>query len=225
MTRFIWNTEYIEEHTLDNKIISDAGIELIAEDEIFVEHQNYECYYVSQYGRILSGKKKEPHLLQQFVQGSKDRPYPAVSLTGRGWKRNFNIGRAVADIYCPNFWGYFKIKPNVIDLHKYEAHHCDKNTFNNNYLNMILLPKEFHALANHIESYALLDGTELHEYTNPLRIVEQTNCDLYPDDIIGVKWWKRTGELQDNGYTMYKIDTYWIGLKYRKQAEKTKKQK
>ena len=90
---------------------------------------------------------------------------------------------------------------------------------------MILLPKEFHALANHIESYALLDGTELHEYTNPLRIVEQTNCDLYPDDIIGVKWWKRTGELQDNGYTMYKIDTYWIGLKYRKQAEKTKKQK
>lgn len=218
MANFIWNTEYIEEHTLDSKIISDAGIELIAEDEIFVEHQYFERYYISQYGRVLSTKGKAPKLLKQYVQGSKDRPYPGVSFSDVK-KSGFNVGRAVADVYCPNFWGYFKIKPNVIDLTRYEAHHCDRNTFNNNYLNMILLP---HGLANYIESYALLEGTELHEYINPLRIVEKTN--LYPDEIIDVGW-NQKGELKENGYTMYNVEGYWIGLKYRKKAEKTKKQK
>lgn len=222
MATFIWNTEYIEEHTLDNKIISDAGIKLTAEDEIFVEHQDFERYYISQYGRVLSAKRKTLKLLTQFAQGPKDRPYPAVSLTKDGGKRNFNVSRAVADIFCPNFWSRFKRMPNVVDLNKIEAHHCDKDPYNNNYLNLILLPQYLHHVAHTIESYALLEGTELYECINPLRIVGKTN--LYPDEIIDAGW-NQKGELKENGYTMYNVEGYWIGLKYRKQAEKTKRGK
>lgn len=37
---FIWNSEYIAQHTLDNHIITDSGIKLLNDDEIFVEHDS-----------------------------------------------------------------------------------------------------------------------------------------------------------------------------------------
>ena len=222
MANFIWNCDYIAEHILDSKIVGDAGIELIAEDEIFVEHQNYECYYVSQYGRVISMKHKKLRMLRQTRQGKKENPYPAVSFSRNGWRNGYSVGRVVADIFCPNFWSRFKKSSWVVDLTDLEAHHCDRDPNNNNYLNLILLPSYWHHVAHTIESYALLDGTEMYECINPLRIVEKTN--LYPDEIIDAGW-NQKGELRADGYTMYNVEGYQIGLKYKKQAEKTKKQK
>ena len=55
------------------------------------------------------------------------------------------------------------------------------------------------------------------EYLNPLRIVEATNMDLELEDIICAGW-NRKGESSDTGYTAYKIDRYWIGLKFADKA-------
>lgn len=214
MTNFIWNCDYIAEHTLYNKIITDAGIKLIAEDEIFVEHQNYERYYVSQYGRVISMKNKKLRLLKHTQQGKRQNPYPAISFSRNGWRKGYNVGRVVADIYCPNFWSRFKKSSWVADLTDLEVHHCDKDPYNSNYLNLILLPSYLHHIAHTIESYALLEGKELYECINPLRIVERTN--LTPDEIIDAGW-NQKGELKENGYTMYNVEGYRIGLKYKKQ--------
>ena len=56
-------------------------------------------------------------------------------------------------------------------------------------------------------------GTIINEYLNPLRIVEATNMDLELEDIICAGW-NRKGKSSDTGYTIYKIDHYWIGLKF-----------
>ena len=55
------------------------------------------------------------------------------------------------------------------------------------------------------------------EYLNPLRIVEVTNMDLELEDIICAGR-NRKGESYDTGYTAYKIDHYWIGLKFTDKA-------
>lgn len=209
---FIWNSEYIAQRTLDNHIITDSGIKLLNEDEIFVEHQDFNKYFISQYGRAISLKRKQPQLLKECIQGTRDNQYPSFGIDGR----SMITGRAVAEIFCPNFWNRFKRMPNIW-ASPLEAHHCDRNHFNNHYLNLTLLPVLLHHDAHKIESYALWDGTEMNEYLNPLRIVEATNMDLELEDIIGA-WWNRKGESSDTGYTVYKIDRYWIGLKFADKA-------
>lgn len=209
---FIWNSDYIAQHTLNNHIITDSGIMLLNEDEIFVEHQDFSKYFISQYGRVISLKRKQPQLLKECIQGTRENQYPAVGIDGR----SMITGRAVAEIFCPNFWSRFKRMPNIW-ISPLEAHHCDKNHFNNHYLNLVLLPVLLHHDAHKIDSYALWDGMEMTEYLNPLRIVEATNMDLELEDIIGA-WWNRKGESSDTGYTMYKIDRYWIGLKFADKA-------
>lgn len=210
--KFIWNSEYIAQHTLNNHIITDSGIKLLNEDEIFVAHQDFSGYFISQYGRAISLKRKQPQLLKESIQGTRENQYPAVGIDGR----SMITGRAVAEIFCPNFWSRFKRMPNIW-ISPLEAHHCDKNHFNNHYLNLVLLPVLLHHDAHKIDSYALWDGTEMTEYLNPLRIVEATNMDLELEDIIGA-WWNRKGESSDTGYTAYKIDRYWIGLKFADKA-------
>lgn len=209
---FIWNSEYIAQHTLDNHIIIDSGIKLLNDDEIFVAHQDFSGYFISQYGRAISLKRKQPQLLKESIQGTRENQYPAVGIDGR----SMITGRAVAEIFCPNFWSRFKRMPNIW-ISPLEAHHCDKNHFNNHYLNLVLLPVLLHHDAHKIDSYALWDGTEMTEYLNPLRIVEATNMDLELEDIIGA-WCNRKGESSDTGYTAYKIDRYWIGLKFADKA-------
>lgn len=210
---FIWNSEYIAQHTLDSHIITDSGIMLLNEDETFVEHQDFSGYFFSQYGRAISLKRKQPQLLKEYIQGSKGNQYPAFGIDGN----SMITGRAVAEIFCPNLWNRSKRMPNVINS-PLEAHHCDRNHFNNYYLNLLLLPVYLHHDAHQIESYALWNGTEMNEYLNPLRIVEATNMDLDLEDIIDAKWWSGKGESSDTGYTVYKIDRYWIGLKYKSKA-------
>lgn len=209
---FIWNSDYIAQHTLDNHIITDSEIKLLNEDEIFVEHQDFSGYFISQYGRAISLKRKQPQLLRESIQGTKENQYPAIGIDGR----SMITGRAVAEIFCPNFWSRFKRMPNIW-VSPLEAHHCNRNHFNNHYLNLVLLPVLLHHDTHKIDSYALWDGTEMTEYLNPLRIVEVTNMDLELEDIIGA-WWNRKGESSDTGYTMYKIDRYWIGLKFADKA-------
>lgn len=207
---FIWNSEYIAQHTLDNHIITDSGIKLLNEDEIFVEHQDFSRYFISQYGRAISLKRKQPQLLRESIQGTRENQYPAFGIGING--QSMITGRAVAEIFCPNFWNRFKRMPNIYNS-ALEAHHCDKNHFNNHYLNLVLLPVWLHHDAHKIDSYALWSGTEINEYLNPLRIVEATNMDLELEDITCAGW-NRKGKSSDTGYTIYKIDHYWIGLKF-----------
>lgn len=121
---FIWNSEYIAQHTLDNHIITDSGIKLLNEDEIFVEHQDFSRYFISQYGRAISLKRKQPQLLRESIQGTRENQYPAFGIGING--QSMITGRAVAEIFCPNFWNRFKRMPNIYNS-ALEAHHCDKN--------------------------------------------------------------------------------------------------
>ena len=48
-----------------------------------------------------------------------------------------SVHRAVAEVFCPDFW---KGKKNL----NLQAHHIDGNHFNNDYRNLVLLPKKLH---------------------------------------------------------------------------------
>ena len=47
---FKWNTDYIENNTLDTELLTKNEIDLIKTDEVFVKHPDWNDYYISQYG-------------------------------------------------------------------------------------------------------------------------------------------------------------------------------
>ena len=58
---FKFNTEYIAEHTLSDDLIAGALSKtdyIKTDSEIFVELPDYQEYYVSQFGAIISLKRK-----------------------------------------------------------------------------------------------------------------------------------------------------------------------
>ncbi len=84
----------------------------------------------------------------------------------------FGAHRAVADIFCPNFW---KKGPEI------RTHHIDGNKMNNNYHNIILLPLHLHAAIHKIKKMVLFkDNKSLN--TRILYLVYDTGLKL--EDIL-----------------------------------------
>ena len=100
---FTWNYEYIIQHRLDESVIENAGIEL-RPSEIFVEHPEHEGYYISQFGRCISLKRKKVTLLGAFIGGQPDRQYLYYGFSSGAETKTIGMHRAVADVFTPNFW-------------------------------------------------------------------------------------------------------------------------
>ena len=121
--KFIWNYEKIIQHKLADEVLEEAGIEKLEPSEIFVEHPEAEGYYVSQFGRVVSLKRKKAVLLGAFIGGQSDRQYLYYGFFDKdGTKKTISANRAVADVFCPNFWK---------KADRLEAHHIDGNKLNN----------------------------------------------------------------------------------------------
>lgn len=211
-----FNGEYIENNTIDNRILESQGIELYP-NEIFVRYSDeYSDYFISPYERAISYKQGLVTLLQLQRTG-KDKQYLSLNLYQNGRTKTITINRAIADVYCPNYWLNDKTT---------QAHHCDCNTHNNQLDNIVLLPKQLHEAIHKIKSIELLQNGTMQKITNPLDLIIISNGVLTLEDIILADKDKRRKPIKSKGgRTVFNIKGYQIAYKYSKPKGKTKKSK
>lgn len=209
---FKWNYDYIIQNKLDDEVLTEAGIEL-EPSEVFVEHPEHEKYYVSQYGRAVSLKRNKVILLGAFVGGQPDRQYLYYGFSSGSETKTIGMHRAVADIFCPNFWKKAK---------RLEAHHIDGNKLNNYYTNLILLTPALHSAIHRIKKIVLLKDGKIKEYKNPLDLAYDTGLKL--EDILLANKGKKKPIKSDSKYTVFDVKGNLIGFQYTKR-EKAKKNK
>lgn len=209
--QFKWNQEHIIQHKLSDEVLKEAEIEKLEPTEIFVEHPTHEGYFVSQFGRVVSLKRKKAALLGAFIGGQSDRQYLYYGFSG-GEKPTIGMHRAVADVFCPNFWK---------KADRLEAHHLDGNKLNNDYRNLILLTPALHGAIHKIKKIVLLEEGKIKEYKNPLDLVYDTGLKL--EDILLANKGKKKPIKSDGGYTVFDIKGNLIGFQYYPQSKKGKK--
>lgn len=212
--KFTWNYEYIIQHRLDESVIENAGIEL-RPSEIFVEHPEHEGYYISQFGRCISLKRKKVVLLGAFIGGQPDRQYLYYGFSSGAETKTIGVHRAVADVFTPNFWK---------KAERLEAHHIDGNKMNNNFWNLILLTPALHGAIHKIKKIVLLDNGKITEYQNPLDLVHDTGLKL--EDILLANKGKKKPIKSDSKYTVFNVKGHLIGFQYypaKSKSEKAKK--
>lgn len=127
---------------------------LIAENEIFVQYPDWEGYYCSNYGRLISTKGKEPKFIKQLPL---TKVYKGYTLSDPNKEPlTLTTGRMVADIFCLNF--YRDKGRDFVDVH-----HIDHNPENNCWLNLALLPESLHTGAVHKcdKKYGVKDFLEI----------------------------------------------------------------
>lgn len=211
---FRWNCDNIIQSKLDDNVLTEAGIEKLEPSEIFVEHPEHEGYFVSQFGRAVSLKRNKVTLLGAFVGGQPDRQYLYYGFSSGSETKTIGMHRAVADIFCPNFWKKAK---------RLEAHHIDGNKLNNYYTNLILLTPALHGAIHRIKKIVLLKDGKIKEYKNPLDLVYDTGLKL--EEILLANKGKRKPIKSDSKYTVFNIKGNLIGFQYYPKSEKAKKKK
>lgn len=210
--KFIWNYERIIQHKLADEVLEKAGIEKLEPSEIFVEHPTHEGYYVSQFGRVVSLKRKKILLLGAFIGGQSDRQYLYYGFINDGEKTTIGVHRAVADVFCPNFWK---------KADRLEAHHLDGNKLNNDYRNLILLTPALHGAIHKTKKIVLLEDGKIKEYKNPLDLVYDTGLTL--EDILLANKGKKKPIKSEGGYTVFDIKGNLVGFQYYPQNIRGKK--
>lgn len=200
INEFKWNLEYVLSHKMSEQTLKAAGIKKISPEEIFVQHPVYKDYYVSQWGRAISKKHKKVKLLGANIGGQPDRQYLYYGFSD-GVTHTISANRAVADVFCPNFWS---------DDVRLEAHHLDGNRMNNDHQNLILLPVKLHNAIHKIKKIVMLNSDELIEYKNPLDLVYDTGLTL--EQILLANEGKNKPVSYQRDYAVYSIDGYLIGF-------------
>lgn len=211
-SNFVWNYNYIATHKLSDEILENAGIEKINPEEIFVRHPVYWSYFVSQFGRVISMKRGKVALLKARISGQPDRQYLYYGFYRGGENHTIGMHRAVADVFCPNFWD------KSVRL---EAHHIDGNKLNNDYRNLILLPTRLHAAIHTIKKMVLLKDGVLLQYSNPLDLIEETGLTL--EEILLANKGKKKPIKSTGGYTVFDIKGNLIGFQYYPERRKKNK--
>lgn len=211
----IYNVDYINKHTLSQKKIREAGIELKGLDEIFVQYPKWNDYYGSNYGRLISTKYGDVKLCKAYPCGEdgedKYLGYKMTKVTyGQSRKLSITCHRLVADIFLPNFWG--------LERNKLQAHHLDHSKSNNYYKNLILLPTGLHTIMNNTKKMVLFKNKTFRTST-PYQIMEQTGLTL--DEIIMAA--KKGKPVKSDGkYSVFDVKGHLIGFQFYPKKNKKK---
>lgn len=143
---FNCNWEYIVENQVPEDVLRWAlqreNEYLIADDEVFVQYPDYAGYYCSNYGRLISTKRKEPAFVKQLQLTKKYKGYTLSAPEKE--TLTLTTGRMVADIFCLNF--YRDKGRDFVDVH-----HIDHNPENNCWKNLVLLANPLHDVVHKLD--------------------------------------------------------------------------
>ena len=174
----------------------------IKKDEIFVQVVGYPGYYISNYGRLISLKKKNSLPRLKKPQRMKCNNYMYYRMSNASHKNGTNIyvHRAVAEAFCPNLYRDLSNDPN-------DVHHMNHGKRVNRPENLLWLPRYLHLYCNFIGKFGIWrekTARNLH----PLELVEQTGLDL-KDIILSVKQEpiKKVGK-----WSIYNVQGHMIAL-------------
>lgn len=209
---FNFRQDYIENNLLSEDFKNIAllkGQMKEIENEIFVRHPDYENYYISQFGRVISMSYDKPKFLGLFQGGAK-MEYLFFTASEQGETHTISVHNAVAKVFCPNFWEDVPL----------QAHHLNKNTTDNYYRNLILLPLKLHRACDKIKKMVLLKDGKIIPVNNPLDLLETTGLTL--EKIIIPNSDGRKPLPSMGGYTVFNIDNNLIGYKYYPQKKDKK---
>lgn len=168
---FKYNVEYIIENQIPEDILRwvlQRQKKYLKEDEIFVKYPDWEGYYGSNYGRLISTKEKEPKLLKLL---NLSEGYVGYTFSDPQ-KKKFPItaNRMVADIFLPNFWKDW-------ERDKLHAHHIDRNRKNNKWTNIVLEPVPLHrAMHRYEDKHGIMDEVVI-------CVAPSKDGNLYPESI------------------------------------------
>ena len=149
--------EYIK--ISDDKVLDTKkyGIELLGDDEIFVQVQNTECYWISNYGRLVNNMRKSKAM--RFYKIDSGNPERSVHWT-----------IVTYDIDGTSI--HQETKPEIIVARHFliktkdcsKIWHIDENINNNHYKNLIYVTiEEYELLRKHVKTVAEL-GREQEYY-------------------------------------------------------------
>lgn len=157
---FNYNVEYIIQNQIDEDVLRRAlqreNQHLVEDDEIFVQYPDWEGYYCSNYGRLISLKRKEVEFLKLVPMKNGYVGYTLYDAEKEKQKFPITANRMVADVFCPNFW-------KGVDRSLLHAHHQDRNKLNNKWTNIVLVPVVLHNGAMRIleNKYGITDDFEI----------------------------------------------------------------
>lgn len=140
---------YIRRNLVSKKAITESGIQLIAPDEIFIKMPGrWKEYVATSYGRVFSLKDGTI----RYIPPSASNDYEVVTLYSmpdqrkrrkNGTKKTFTIQQIVGMVFLPNYWD--------VKGKRLQAHHCDHNTHNNYWKNLVLVPIWHHKKLNNVQ--------------------------------------------------------------------------
>ena len=140
---------YIRRNLISKKVVSASDIKLIAPDEIIVRMPGrWDEYAATSYGRVYSFKKGSLH----YIHPSDSGDYEVVTLYSKpdlrkrrknGTQKTFTIQQIMGMVFLPNYWNA-KGKQD-------QVHHCDHNTHNNFWKNLVRVPIWHHKKLNNVQ--------------------------------------------------------------------------
>ena len=208
---FNYNEEYIYKNQLDTEDIVADEIEVLRADEVFVKHPEWNDYYISQYGRAVSYKGDSYRLLSMNLGGGGYYYYKFSELP-HNEPTTIGVHRAVADIFCPNFW-------QDKNRNQLQAHHLDHNIINNYFKNICLLPSNLHTVMNRTKKLVYFHDNTFEEMT-PYEIMEETNLSLN-EIILATK--NNKPEKASGKYSVYQVKGHLIGFQFYPKKNNKKK--
>jgi len=207
---------WISKNSLASDVLKGYGIELVKEDEVYVQIKNHPGYYVSNYGNVFSSYKGA--LKCQYNSNGygkvmfqvKDKRYAEGYRTEK-----YFVHRLVAQAFCPNCWG--------LPFSEMQVHHKDRNRRNNDYRNLFWVPQSYHGKVEQIETAALFhDGVV--ERLSIEKLYEKTGIPM--SNLLDLTEKDRKGKFKKkpvqafssrraNAFTVWEIEDYLIGFLFR----------
>jgi hypothetical protein len=149
---------------LDIQIIKEAGISLYSEDEIYVKIKEFNDYYISNYGHVISTKRGKITLLTPNREDEDliHKKYYCIGITNNnGEPKNPKIHTLVATAFC--------VKPRLGE--KMEVHHINTYSYNqkneecNRADNLVFVTKKFHSILDAIEKIGVVRNNSIESFT------------------------------------------------------------
>lgn len=215
--------------TLSLKKLLENGIELIAKDEVFAKVENWNKYFISNYGRLIHKNSKGKYRIVNpsitsggyltYTLSKPARTYNGVKVRDAAGNVKTQIKcnsaqNMVAKMFVYN--PYPRMQYAIEDL---QAHHKDKNRQNNYYKNLMWLSTEDHGFVHKIKRIGVYNAdTCKYRCTKDIEsVLKKIKMNIIEFRKTVQKMNKDKLTIRDNQWTVYLINEVYVAIEYYKK--------